>query len=282
MLLRDFRRPCPRCTDRYYPPLSAHLGPTHGPWRSKKPLPCYFHDPPPDGTHPATPMTPPDRGLLMAEASIWIQRPAPGRRDDRRPTGRAPSSGTSAQHDWDVRHSRGARRPTLGADKRYDATALMAHLRALKVTAACTSGGTGGAGVNPGVHFAAQSIAQFLNDPRLVPNPVADLLPSRPARRPQHDARSLELPADGKFRMVDKPKQYCAGRHPVRSTVTRGGGAQPLRAAIAACRFARGRWWNIRSHVAWRSQGFANAARPMSSSGLLRYSCGHREGTTTV
>jgi hypothetical protein len=66
MLLRDFRRPCPCCTDCYYPPLSAHLGPTHGPWRSKKPLPCYFHDPPPDGTHPATPMTPPDRGLLMA------------------------------------------------------------------------------------------------------------------------------------------------------------------------------------------------------------------------
>jgi hypothetical protein len=66
MLLRDFRRPCPCCTDCYYPPLSALLGPTHGPWRSKKPLPYYFHDPPPDGTHPATPMRPTDRGLLMA------------------------------------------------------------------------------------------------------------------------------------------------------------------------------------------------------------------------
>jgi hypothetical protein len=66
MLLRDFRRPCPCCTDCYYPPLSAQLGPTHCPWRSKKPLSCYFHNPPPDGTHPATQMRPTDRGLLMA------------------------------------------------------------------------------------------------------------------------------------------------------------------------------------------------------------------------
>ena len=74
MLLRDFRRPCPCCTDCYYPPLSALLGPTHGPWRSKKPLPCYFHDPPPDGTHPATQMRPADRGLLIA---VFIIRTEP-------------------------------------------------------------------------------------------------------------------------------------------------------------------------------------------------------------
>ena len=42
----------------------------------------------------------------------------------------------------------------------------------------------------------------------LLPNPGADPLPSRPARLPQHDARSSELPADGKVRMLDKPKRH--------------------------------------------------------------------------
>src|SRR3954471_4832011 len=39
----------------------------------------------------------------------------------------------------------------------------------------------------------------------LLPNPGARPLPSRPARLPQHDARSLELRADGKVQMLDRP-----------------------------------------------------------------------------
>lgn len=80
----------------------------------------------------------------------------------------------SAQHDWDVRHAAHPwRRQGLRCDRvRGRSTGAQGDAPS-RWRAACTSGGAGGAGVNLGVHFAAQSIAQFLNDPRLVPNPGA-------------------------------------------------------------------------------------------------------------
>jgi hypothetical protein len=76
MLLRDFRRPCPCCTDCYYPPLSALLGPTHGPWRSKKPLPYYFHDPPPGVRLVARAPSYDSNNATLHRGRWWVRRGA--------------------------------------------------------------------------------------------------------------------------------------------------------------------------------------------------------------